>query len=94
MVQVGLMASVCVLMLSPGVAVAQQKCTEGKTASGACVNPLLAATMRQIGIIFSQPKISQTAYPVLPSADRRYRYPNQLNPDQLRPAPCCGSPVP
>jgi hypothetical protein len=94
MVQVGLMASVCLLALSPAVAVAQQKCTEGKTASGACVNPLLAATMRQIGIIFSQPKISQTAYPVLPSADRRYRYPNQLNPDQLRPTPCCGPPVP
>jgi hypothetical protein len=58
------------------------------------VNPLLAAGMRQIGIIFSQPKISQTAYPVLPSADRRFRYPNQLIPDPLRPAPCCGPPVP
>ena len=36
----------------------------------------------QAAVIFSQPKISLTAYPVLPSADRLYRYPNQLNPGQ------------
>jgi hypothetical protein len=93
-VQAGLMASVCLFAFLPSSAVAQQVCTEGKTASGVCVDPLLAATMRQIGIIFSQPKISRTAYPVLPSDDRRYRYPNQLNPDQFRPPPCCGASVP
>ena len=43
--------------------------------------------MREVAIIFSQPKISQTAFPVLPSGDRAYRYPNQLIPDPLKPSP-------
>jgi hypothetical protein len=90
----GLMASAFWLALLSTPAVAQQRCTEGKTVSGACVNPLLAGAMRQIGVIFSQPKISRTAYPVLPSGDRRYRYPNQLNPNQLQSPPCCGPPIP
>ena len=73
---------------------AQVRCAEGKTASGECVNAGLATVMRQIGIIFSQPKLSQTAYPVLPANDRNYRYPNQLIPDPLKPAPTAGPPVP
>jgi hypothetical protein len=73
---------------------AQQHCPEGRTIGGACVNPPLATLMRQIGVIFSQPNISRTAYPVLPSGDRRYRYPNQLIPDPSRPTPCCGAPIP
>jgi hypothetical protein len=90
----GLVAAVCspAFWLTP--AGAQERCPEGRTASGACVNAPLALVLRQIGIIFSQPKISQTAYPVLPSGDRRYRYPNQPNPDPSRPTPCCGPPVP
>jgi hypothetical protein len=48
--------------------------------------------MRQTGIIFSQPKLSFTAYPVLPSSDWLYRYPNQLIPDPLKPAPTFGPP--
>jgi hypothetical protein len=43
-----------------------------------------------IGIIFSQPKLSYTAYPVLPSSDGLYRYPNQLNPDPLKPSRTTG----
>ena len=91
---VGLLATVCVLAVWPAAASAQVKCVEGKTASGECVNAGLATAMRQLGIIFSQPKISQTAYPVLPSDDRMYRYPNQLIPDPLKPAPTAGPPVP
>jgi hypothetical protein len=92
--RIGLVATVCSLMLWPAGASAQQRCPEGETASGECVNPLLAGAMRQIGIIFAQPKISQTTYPVLPADDRMSRYPNQLIPDPLKPAPTAGPPVP
>jgi hypothetical protein len=74
-------------LLAAGSANAQVKCPEGKTSQGECVNPALAITMRQSAIIFSQPKISQTAFPILPTADRLYRYPNQLIPTPLKPAP-------
>jgi hypothetical protein len=60
-------------------------CREGRTFSGECVNAGLAESMRQTAIIFSQPKLSQTAYPVLPGEDWLYRYPNQLIPDPLLP---------
>jgi hypothetical protein len=76
----------CLLLLS-SAANAEVKCPEGKTAAGDCVNPALAAAMRQTAIIFSQPKISQTAFPILPAADLIYRYPHQLIPSPLRPAP-------
>ena len=66
-------------------------CREGRTLSGECVNAGLAESMRQTAVIFSQPKLSLTAYPVLPGDDWHYRYPNQLIPDPLlppaRPAP-------
>jgi hypothetical protein len=75
----------CLLM--PGAVKAEVKCPEGKTASGDCVNPALAAALRLTAIIFSQPKISQTAFPILPAQDRQYRYPNQLIPTPLKPAP-------
>ena len=64
---------------------AQPSCPEGRTASGQCVNAGLAAAIQQIGIIFSQPKISYTAFPILPSGDTQYRYPNNLIPDQTMP---------
>jgi hypothetical protein len=83
----GLLATVCSLVLSPGLAVAQGKCPEGRTVSGECVNPALAEALRQTTIIFSQPKISETAFPVLPFDDRLFRYPNQVIPDQLKPTP-------
>jgi hypothetical protein len=66
---------------------AQRICAEGRTAGGDCVNPVLAAGARQAAVIFSQPKISATAYPILPVLDRQYRYPNQLIPDQLKMTP-------
>ncbi len=81
------------LLIVPVTAQAQTSCPEGRTASGACVNPLLAESMRQISIITSQPLISYTHYPVLPSLDLLVRYPNQLNPNPLQPSPT-GRPLP
>jgi hypothetical protein len=75
------------LALLVSAAAAPPKCTEGTRANGDCVNPALAASNRQTATIFSQPKISRTAFPIPPADDRRFRYPNQLIPDQLKPAP-------
>jgi hypothetical protein len=80
----GLLAAGC--WIAPSAAMAQS-CPDGKTATGQCVNPGLADAMRQAAVIYSQPKISFTHYPVLPAQDWIFRYPNQLNPDQARPAP-------
>lgn len=65
-------------LLSPGVATAEEICPEGKTANGECVNPGLAASMRETAIIFSQPELSHTAYPNFPAKDYIYRYPHQI----------------
>ena len=89
LLQTGLAASVCFLS---GAAVAQQACPEGRTASGQCVNPGLALSMRQDAIIFAQPKISSTAFPVLPSADWQYRYPNNLIPNPQLPSAAGNTP--
>ena len=59
---------------------AQSACPEGRTASGQCVDPELASGMRQNSVIYSQPKISYTHYPILPSLDLSLRYPNSLIP--------------
>src|SRR6185312_10759097 len=75
------------LLVVPAAAMAQARCPEGKAFNGNCVNPGLAASMRQTSIVFAQPKISQTALPVLPGLDLLYRYPHQLIPDRLKPAP-------
>jgi hypothetical protein len=88
-----MLSAVCWIGLVPTPASAQTKCIEGKTRSGVCVNPLLAAVMRRTAIIFAQPKISRTAFPVLPSADRAYRYPNQLIPNPLKSTPVTGAPI-
>ena len=64
-----------------------QTCGEGRLGSNECVNPRLAESARRSAIIFSQPKLSYTAFPVLPSGDSLYRYPNQPNPDPLRLSP-------
>jgi hypothetical protein len=68
----------CLVAFLAGAANAQQKCREGKTSNGDCVNPGLAATMSQTGGALAQPKISQTASPILPADDRFYGYPHQL----------------
>jgi len=70
-------------ILLPLGASAQNNCTAGTAANGECVNASMAASVVQTAVIFSQSKISLTAYPVLPSLDRLYRYPNELNPSQL-----------
>ena len=80
----GCVLAVCMIWLSGSDA--QARCSEGKTTSGQCVDSRLAEIARQAAVIYSQPKISQTAYPVLPSVDVRYRYPNALNPDPLKPS--------
>jgi hypothetical protein len=66
---------------------AQARCDGGRTANGECVNREMMSSARQSAVIFSQPKISHTAFPVLPSVDNLYRYPHQLIPDQLPPTP-------
>jgi hypothetical protein len=72
------------LVLAVAPASAQEEtCIAGRTIGRECVDPGLFAVALQAAVIFSQPKISHTAFPVLPSADRLYRYPNQLIPDQL-----------
>ncbi len=46
---------------SGGVAAAGQNCSEGKSASGQCINPHLARMMRHQSILMTQPKLSYTA---------------------------------
>jgi hypothetical protein len=82
----GLLGAVCVFAHALGGASAQTRCMEGKTASGDCVDAGLADSMRQTAVLFSQQKLSYTAYPILPTGDRLYRYPNELIPDPLKPA--------
>lgn len=72
-------------VLVPAVAAAQGACPDGRTATGQCVNAGLAESMRQAGVIYSQPKLSAAAYPVLPILDFIFRYPHQLNPDPSKP---------
>lgn len=90
MMRLTLLAAVCIA--APAVAVAQGTCPDGRTASGQCVNPLLAGAMRQAAVILSQPKLSGQHYPVLPSLDWIFRYPHQLNPNQQMPPPA-GTPA-
>ncbi len=48
------------------------RCPEGRTASGECVVPGLAASNRATSIVFAQQKISYTAPPYPPIEDRNY----------------------
>ncbi len=75
-----LIAAAAAFIALPGAASAQSRCSAGQAANGGCVNEAMAMAAIQAAVIYSQPKISLTAYPVLPSADRIYRYPNQLIP--------------
>lgn len=87
MLRIAGLAAILSVTLLPSIAQAQTKCSAGSAANGGCVDESMAKSTLQAAVIFSQPKISYTAYPVLPSADRLYRYPNQLMPDQLRLTP-------
>ena len=71
--------------LPSDTAVAQATCPEGRLSNGQCADPVLGAAVRETLMVFSQPKISYTAFPILPSLDYRYRYPHELIPDPLRP---------
>ena len=88
-----LMGTVAIASL-PNAASAQAKCAGGVAVNGDCVNEAQAIAAIQSAVIFSQPKISLSAYPVLPSLDRIYRYPNQLNPSQLPPTRIGTRPLP
>lgn len=89
-VGLGLLAA-SMLSLVPVTTHAQGKCPEGKTARGECVDPGFADSMRQAALVFAQPKISFTAFPVLPNADINYRYPHQLIPDPGAPSARCST---
>jgi hypothetical protein len=86
-----LFAAACTAL--PGMALAQGACPAGRTANGQCVNAAFAAGMTQSAVIYAQPKLSYTHYPVLPALDWTFRYPNQLNPDPLKPS-ATGTPLP
>ena len=61
------------LLLALGGPVAsQERCPEGRTLSGQCVNPTLARVMRKQTVIYTQPKFSYTAPLYLPNEDRFY----------------------
>lgn len=89
----GILAAAWLSMPWSDAAGAQEHCAEGRTSVGQCVNAALAENARLSAIIFAQPKISLTAFPVLPSGDANYRYPNQLIPDPLK-ASATGIPLP
>ena len=82
--QAVLLAAACAV--PAGAAFAQGACPAGRAGNGQCVNAAFAAGVIQSAVIYSQPKLSYTHYPVLPSLDWIFRYPNQLNPNQLTPA--------
>ncbi|HUL90529.1 MAG TPA: hypothetical protein VLU23_20395 [Pseudolabrys sp.] len=82
------------IALVPFEASAQTQCGGGRASNGDCVNETMATMAIETAVIFSQPKVSHTAYPVLPFADRLYRYPNQLISNQLAPTRVTPPPPP
>lgn len=85
---IGICLGLCLVAAACGDAAAQQpRCPEGRAMNGKCVNASLAASMRLTSIIYSQPKISETAFPIMPIEDFTYRYPHSLIPNPLKPAP-------
>lgn len=56
--------------LPAGAQTTPKNCPEGRTASGACVDPGLAASQRLGVVVNTQPKLSYTAPPMMPSQDR------------------------
>jgi hypothetical protein len=71
-------ACAAIAVLISGTALAAESCAE-KNRRGKCVESDLASSMRQRAIEMSQPKISETAQPVAPSADRSAPRANDLN---------------
>ena len=54
---------------------AQRVCPEGRTFSGECVKADLAQSMRKQTIVYTQPKFSYSAPPILPIEDWAYYLP-------------------
>jgi hypothetical protein len=54
-------------------AAAQSRCPEGRAANGVCAKPGLVQAARKNTIVETQPKLSFTSPPVLPSEDYEYR---------------------
>jgi hypothetical protein len=75
-------AAILMTLVASTLAGAQEKCPEGRATAGDCANPGLIAAARHTAIIFAQPKISQTAYPVLPAEDPRFRLLKELTRDR------------
>ena len=94
LLRLSLLAAAASFALPLAGASAQTACAFGHSANGDCVNEAMATSAITSAVIFSQPKISLTAYPVLPSLDRLYRYPNQLIPNPLGPTRIGPGPAP
>lgn len=58
---------------------AQTHCPDGKTFTGACVRAELGESVRKQVFVSTQPKISYTAPPVLPSEDGIYAIPRDYH---------------
>lgn len=62
--------AVCLSQAQVRSSQARAPCPEGRTASGECVDPVLADMNAQRGMAFTQSNLSYTAPPFLPNADR------------------------
>lgn len=71
-------ALLAVATMAP-LARAQALCPDGKTFTGACVKGELGESVRKQVFVFTQPKISYTAPPVLPSEDGTYAIPRDYH---------------
>ena len=94
LIHLSLVLATTSLLFSAAGASAQKRCPAGLAASGDCANGAAARAAVRAAVIFSQPKISTTAYPVLPSSDRLYRYPNQLTTTPFIPPAVGPGPMP
>jgi len=65
-------AGLAALLMTSAPGLAQEKCLEGRTKSGTCVDASLASMMRQAGRVMTQPRLSYSGPAVAPNADRRY----------------------
>lgn len=68
------------LLASPASAQAK-KCDGYAASNGDCVARARASNARRSGVLFSQPNISKSAFPTLPSGDGGYRVLNQIKTD-------------
>jgi hypothetical protein len=70
--------SAALLLLPIAGAGGQTVCPEGRTLSGKCVKPDLAQSMRKSTILNTQPKLSYTSPPLLPSEESDYYTPRDF----------------